>query len=108
LLGLPLTAGFIGKVLVFRPALESGNTLLAIVVVAAVVNTAISAYYYLRLIVVMFFRDRTTDWVEPKLPVAFAAVLLITVVGVFYLGIFGDRVIQRFSQSNPSIGAQLR
>jgi NADH:ubiquinone oxidoreductase subunit 2 (subunit N) len=26
LLGLPLTAGFMGKVLVFRPALESGNS----------------------------------------------------------------------------------
>ena len=60
LLGLPLTAGFMGKVLVFRPALEAGNTLLTILVVVAVVNTAISAYYYLRLIVVMFFRERTT------------------------------------------------
>ena len=108
LLGLPLTAGFIGKVLVFRPALESGNTLLAVVVVAAVVNTAISAYYYLRLIVVMFFRERTTEWVEPRMPAAFAAVLLITVVGVFYLGIFGDRIIQKFSQPAMPVGAQLR
>jgi NADH-quinone oxidoreductase subunit N len=107
LLGLPLTAGFIGKVLVFRPALEAGNTLLTIVVVVAVVNTAISAYYYLRMIVVMFFRERTTDWSEPKLPVAFAAVLLVTVVGVLYLGIFGDRVIQRFSQPAVRVGAQL-
>ena len=107
LLGLPLTAGFIGKVLVFRPALESGDTLLAIVVVAAVINTAISAYYYLRMIVVMFFRERVTDWAEPKLPVAFAAVLILTVVGVLYLGIFGDRVIQRFSQPVVRVGAQL-
>lgn len=107
LLGLPLTAGFIGKVLVFRPALESGNTLLAVVVVAAVINTAISAYYYLRMIVVMFFRERTTDWAEPKLPVAFAAVLIVTVIGVLYLGIFGDRVIQRFSQPAVRVGVQL-
>jgi NADH-quinone oxidoreductase subunit N len=107
LLGLPLTAGFIGKVLVFRPALESGNTLLAVVVVAAVINTAISAYYYLRMIVVMFFRERTTDWAEPKLPVAFATVLIVTVIGVLYLGIFGDRVIQRFSQPAVRVGAQL-
>ena len=49
LLGLPLTAGFMGKVLVFRPALEAGNTLLTLLVVVAVINTAISAYYYLRL-----------------------------------------------------------
>ena len=62
LFGLPLTAGFMGKVLVFRPALEAGNTLITILVVVAVINTAISAYYYLRLIVVMFFRERTTQW----------------------------------------------
>jgi NADH-quinone oxidoreductase subunit N len=98
LLGLPLTAGFIGKVLVFRPALDAGNVLLTVLVVVAVVNTAISAYYYLRLIVVMFFRERTTEWVSPKIPAAFGAVLLITVLGVLYFGIFGDRIIQKFTQ----------
>jgi NADH-quinone oxidoreductase subunit N len=98
LLGLPLTAGFMGKVLVFRPALEAGNPILTFVVIAAVINTAISAYYYLRLVVVMFFRERVTDWVEPKMPAAFAVALLITVLGVFYFGIFSDGVIQRFSQ----------
>ncbi len=100
LLGLPLTAGFIGKVLVFRPALEAGDTLLTILVVVAVVGTAVSAYYYLRLIVVMFFRERVTQWVEPKLPAAMAAVLIITVVGVLYLGIFADGLIEKFAQSS--------
>jgi NADH-quinone oxidoreductase subunit N len=98
LLGLPLTAGFMGKVLVFRPALEAANPMLTLVVVAAVVNTAISAYYYLRLVVVMFFRERTTEWMEPKIPGMFAAALLITVFGVLYFGIFSDQVIQKFSQ----------
>jgi NADH-quinone oxidoreductase subunit N len=99
LLGLPLTAGFMGKVLVFRPALEAGNTLVTILVVVAVVNTAISAYYYLRLIVVMFFRDRTTQWLEPKMPLSMKAALVITVIGVLYFGIFSDRLIEKFSQS---------
>ncbi|MBC7900255.1 MAG: NADH-quinone oxidoreductase subunit N [Saprospiraceae bacterium] len=103
LLGLPLTAGFMGKVLVFRPALEAGTTLLTVVVVAAVINTAISAYYYLRLIVVMFFRERTTAWLEPKMSVGLAAALLITVLGVFYFGIFSDSVIEKFSQSMPAV-----
>src|SRR5438128_9054360 len=53
LLGMPLTAGFIGKVLVFRAALAQGFYLL---VVIGVLNSAVSAYYYLRLIIVMFFR----------------------------------------------------
>src|SRR5688572_24258848 len=98
LLGLPLTAGFMGKVLVFRPALEAGNTMLTILVVAAVVNTAVSAYYYLRLIVVMFFRERASDWNEPKMPAGLAAALLITVLGMLYLGVFGSDVIDKFSQ----------
>ncbi|MBK9152646.1 MAG: NADH-quinone oxidoreductase subunit N [Chloracidobacterium sp.] len=105
LLGIPLTAGFIGKVLVFRPALEAQNALLTIVVVAAVINTAISAYYYLRLIVVMFFRERTSDWVEPRIPAGIAAALVIAVIGVFYLGIFSSSIIERFSQTTQSIGS---
>jgi NADH-quinone oxidoreductase subunit N len=100
LLGLPLTAGFMGKIMVFRPALEAGGTLLYILVVSAVINTAISAYYYLRLIVVMFFKERTTDWAEPKIPASLSAVLLITVLGVFYLGMFSDGLIEKF-KNNP-------
>jgi len=102
LLGLPLTAGFMGKVLVFRPALEAGNVMLVVMVVFAVVNTAISAYYYLRLIVVMFFRERTTDWIAPRIPNAIAAALIIAILGVFYFGIFGNGVIEKFSKSAPA------
>lgn len=105
LLGLPLTAGFMGKVLVFRPALEAGIPLLTVLVVVAVINTAISAYYYLRLIVVMFFRERLTQWVAPKIPAGLAAALLIAVIGVLYLGIFSDGVIEKFSQPTRIIGS---
>jgi NADH-quinone oxidoreductase subunit N len=102
LLGMPLTAGFMGKVMVFRPALEAGNTMLTLLVVAAVVNTAISAYYYLRLIVVMFFKERTSDWTQPKIPIGLAAALLIAAIGVVYLGVFAGGVIERFSQPIPA------
>ena len=105
LFGLPLTAGFMGKVLVFRPALESGNPLLAVVVVIAVLGSAISAYYYLRLIVVMFFRERTTDWAAPRIPAAVVAVLLITVLGVLYFGIFSNGVIEKFSRTTAPVQA---
>ncbi len=106
LLGLPLTAGFMGKVLVFRPALEAGSSLLTILVVVAVINTAISAYYYLRLIVVMFFRERSTDWFAPKISAPMTAVLLITIIGVLYFGIFSEGVIERFSR--PSVSATIK
>ncbi|MEP6848559.1 MAG: NADH-quinone oxidoreductase subunit N [Acidobacteriota bacterium] len=108
LLGLPLTAGFLGKVLVFRPALEANEPLLTALVVVAVVNTAISAYFYLRLIVVMFFRERTSDWHEPKMPLGLSAALLIAVIGVFYFGIFASSVIDKFSRSMPAAQAQIK
>jgi NADH-quinone oxidoreductase subunit N len=99
LLGLPLTAGFMGKVLVFRPALESGNVLTVALVVVAVLGSAVSAYYYLRLIVVMFFRERTTEWTMPRIPAGVAAALILTVIGVLYFGIFSSGVIERFSHT---------
>ncbi|MFM9905615.1 MAG: NADH-quinone oxidoreductase subunit N [Pyrinomonadaceae bacterium] len=108
LLGLPLTAGFMGKVLVFRPALEAGNTLVTALVVVAVIGSAISAYYYLRLIVVMFFRGRTTQWLEPKMPLGLAAALVIAVLGVFYFGIFADRVIEKFAQSPSGVASRAK
>lgn len=98
LFGLPLTAGFMGKILVFRPALEAGNPLVTTLVVVAVIGSAISAYYYLRLIVVMFFRERVSQWIEPKMPAALTAALIISIIGVFYLGIFSDSLIEKFAK----------
>ncbi len=99
LLGLPLTAGFMGKVLVFSSALGTANVLVTSLVVVAVLGSAISAYYYLRLIVVMFFRERTTEWSAPAIPAALGAVMVITVIGVLYFGLFSNSIIQRFSAS---------
>ncbi len=90
LLGMPLTAGFMGKILVFGAAIEQKYYGLVIV---GVLNTAVSAYYYLRLIIVMFFGERTMAWSAPKVPASVAVALLITVLGVLYLGIFPGRVI---------------
>jgi NADH-quinone oxidoreductase subunit N len=95
LLGLPLTAGFMGKVMVFNAAIKAGFYVL---VVIAVLNTALSAYYYLRLIIVMFFRERTTEWARPRVPASVALAIVITVVGVFYLGLFPNKVIDAFQK----------
>ena len=93
LLGMPFTAGFIGKVMVFSAAIEQGYYIL---VVIGVLNTALSAYYYLRLIIVMFFGERTTAWQAPRIPVSVAVTLALTVLGVLYLGVFPGRVINAF------------
>jgi NADH-quinone oxidoreductase subunit N len=93
LLGMPLTAGFIGKIMVFGAAIDQGYYVL---VVIGVLNTAVSAYYYLRLIIVMFFGERTTAWHAPRIPASVAVALALTVLGVLYLGVFPGRIINAF------------
>ena len=104
LLGMPLTAGFMGKIFVFSSALKQGYTWL---VVIGVLNTAISAYYYLRLIIVMFFREQTGTWEVPRIPASVAIALVLTILGVFYLGLFPGRVFSAF-QSKPTISVRMR
>src|SRR6266540_2262831 len=104
LLGLPLTAGFMGKIMVFRAALDQGYYAL---VVIAVLNTVVSAYYYLRLIIVMFFRERTTAWLPPAIPASLALTLVITVIGVLYLGLFPERVL-RALETKPVVSVSQR
>ena len=104
LLGMPLTAGFMGKIMVFSVALRQGYVWL---VVLGVLNTAVSAYYYLRLIIVMFFRDRAAEWSAPRVPASIAVVLVITILGVFYLGLFPGRVINAFG-AKPNISLSIR
>jgi len=68
LIGLPLTAGFAGKFLLFTSALAVPttapmHTLYVVLVVIAALNAAIAAYYYLRVLGVMFLR---TPFNPPK------------------------------------------
>ena len=108
LLGVPLTAGFIGKVVVFKSALDPAvlsqfrNTMTLLVVIG-VINTAISAYYYLGLIVVMFFRERTTEWRAPRVPASVAVTLILTIAGVIYLGVVPGKVIDAFRRNATNI-----
>jgi NADH-quinone oxidoreductase subunit N len=54
LTGLPPTLGLVGKIYLFRAALEGGLVWLAVV---GVVTSLISAFYYLRVVVNMFMRE---------------------------------------------------
>jgi len=104
LLGMPLTAGFIGKIMVFRAAIDQHYYGL---VVIGVLNTAVSAYYYLRLIILMFFRERTTAWAAPRIPASAAMALVLTVLAVLYLGIFPGRIINAL-QRKPVVTVSMR
>ncbi len=54
LAGIPLTAGFWGKFLVFSTAIDKGIIWLLVV---AVLMSAVGIYYYFRVVIAMYFRD---------------------------------------------------
>jgi len=62
LTGIPLTAGFIGKWLVFQAALQAELVPLAVI---GVLTSVVSAFYYIRIVVNMYLRDTAKAIVLP-------------------------------------------
>jgi NADH-quinone oxidoreductase subunit N len=90
LLGLPVTAGFLGKFYIFNAALESHLIWLAILLG---LNSVIGAYYYLRVIVAMYMREPESEIAAQPVPWTLSIVLWITVAGTIYAGLFPARII---------------
>jgi NADH-quinone oxidoreductase subunit N len=90
LLGLPITAGFLGKFYVFNAALESNLIWLAILLA---INSVIGSYYYLRVIVAMYMREPADEIPAEPVPGTLAAVLWIAASGTVYVGLFPARII---------------
>jgi NADH-quinone oxidoreductase subunit N len=90
LLGLPITAGFLGKFYVFNAALESNLIWLAILLA---LNSVIGAYYYLRVIVAMYMREPETEIAAQPAPWTLSAVLWIAAAGTVFAGLFPARII---------------
>ncbi|MBL4684197.1 MAG: NADH-quinone oxidoreductase subunit N, partial [Nannocystaceae bacterium] len=95
LMGLPPTAGFIGKLMVFKSGLENSNMLLRILVVLALINSVIGAYYYLRLIVNMYFRASLANPVVPMTSRGAQGVLAVATFATLAMGIGADPVLRR-------------
>ncbi len=83
LAGVPPTAGFIGKLLIFQAAVGAHAYALAIV---GVLTSALGAYYYLRVVVYMYMRPAETA--EPGIASpAIAVAVAVAVVAVIWLGV---------------------
>jgi NADH-quinone oxidoreductase subunit N len=96
LLGLPVTAGFLGKLYIFNSALDAARQtpahsqpMLALAILLAV-NSVIASYYYLRVIMAMYFQEAPAEWTPEPLPVAVALVVVLTAAGTLYLGVLPD------------------
>src|ERR1700747_3659346 len=95
LLGLPVTAGFLGKFYIFNAALASRLVWLAVLLA---INSVIASFYYLRVIVVMYMREPKEGWAPSPMPWAVSFVLLAATVGTLYLGLFPARVMEFATQ----------
>jgi NADH-quinone oxidoreductase subunit N len=85
LTGIPLTAGFMGKWLVFGAAVQSGLIVLAVI---GVLTSVISAFYYIRLVVNMFLLGepgKGNEAIGATMPVR--AAIYASVAGVLIIGI---------------------
>ena len=85
LIGIPLTAGFMGKFYLFTAAVDAQ---LIWLVVFGVINSLLSAGYYLRVIKVMYMDAPTQTAPVAPVPGPLAFVLAFTTLGTLYLGIF--------------------
>jgi len=82
LAGIPPTAGFIGKLYLFRAAVEAGFVPLVIV---ALLASVVSVYYYLRPVVVMYMMEPQGSPIRlTRSAAAAAALLAIAILTIFW------------------------
>jgi NADH-quinone oxidoreductase subunit N len=93
LAGGPPTAGFFGKLYVFRAGIDAG---LYALVVIGLINSVIAAYYYLRVMVYMYMREPLAGAPVAKVMHSgyVTVVLLISAVLVLLLGIMPGSSLQ--------------
>jgi NADH-quinone oxidoreductase subunit N len=96
--GFPPTAGFIAKWYVFSAAVGAGYYGLAII---GVLSSVVSVFFYLRIVVMMYMTERDARPVPAPIPAMALAGLILSVIGVLYLGVLPTKVID-FAQASIS------
>jgi len=88
LAGIPPTAGYIGKFVLFSSAIYSGLLWLAVL---AILNSALSLFYYLRIISYMYLKEPA----GPKMPEpkGYVFALVLTLIAVVWIGVFPNAFI---------------
>ncbi len=89
LAGIPPTAGYIGKFVLFSSAIYAGLVWLAVL---AILNSALSLVYYLRIISYMILKEPA----GPKMPEkkGYVAALVLATIAVVWIGVFPEAFVQ--------------
>jgi proton-translocating NADH-quinone oxidoreductase chain N len=91
LLGLPPLAGFVGKLEVFRAAIDADQAWLAAI---AVVNTVVSLYYYLRVIATSVLEQPAPEMIHRRPHGALTAALAATAVATVGFGVAAEPLLR--------------
>ncbi len=83
--GIPPTAGYMSKFILFSSTIEAGLVWLAVI---AILNSALSLYYYARIVKYMYFLPASGGKVSEPLPYAIAIILALA--GVLIIGIWPE------------------
>jgi NADH-quinone oxidoreductase subunit N len=84
LAGVPITVGFVGKLVVFGAAIEAGYSWLAVVGVLA---SAVAAFFYLRVMVVMYMQESDEDRPAVRVGPLAAAVIGVAALATIFFGL---------------------
>jgi len=84
LAGVPPTAGFVAKLLIFKSAVAASQYALAVI---GVLTSALGAYYYLRVVVFMYMRPAPEGEPEVASSPVLSVALVAAVVAVVVLGV---------------------
>jgi len=91
LAGLPPTAGFVGKLVVFQAGIAAGFTWLVVIGVA---SSVIAAFFYLRIAGVMFLEDPDPDRPLPAQSTGMSLGIALSAALVVFLGIQPQPILQ--------------
>ncbi len=83
--GLPPTAGFMSKFFIFKNAIESGHTAIAL---TGIITSIVSVYYYLRVVYFMFMKDATETTPGTASGVFATGAMAISILGILGIGLF--------------------
>ena len=85
LAGIPPTAGFMGKFVVFAAALRAGEVALAVI---GIVTAIVSVYYYLRVVAVLYQQPVEGETAAHHATLPEIPVLVATSAAMLYFGVF--------------------
>jgi NADH-quinone oxidoreductase subunit N len=94
LAGFPATVGFFAKFYVFRSAIHAHLVGLTVI---ALLNSVVSVYYYLRPVVAMYMKESEVEPPATPLPRPLAWAVGLSLVGIFFLGLFPSSLLQTLS-----------